>query len=169
MPTNIKLSGFKEFDTKLKNLPAVVTKEVDSVIQVGGSTWESLAKRSAPVDQGRLRAQITNRKTGEMKNEVTSPVEYSAFVEWGTKRKVSVPADLQAYASQFRGGKGGGNAKALIYEWMKRVGIPPEAQYWVFLSIIVNGIRPHPFFFIQKPTVEKQLIGDIKQILETEH
>lgn len=100
-----------------------------------------------------------------MANEVVSPAEYSAYVEWGTKTRVSVPPELQSYAAQFRGGKGAGDAKKMIYAWMDRVGVPKDRQWVVFISIITKGIHPHPFFFIQKPVVEKQLIGDIKAIL----
>jgi HK97 gp10 family phage protein len=169
MPANITFIGFKEFRNKLHALPGVVTKEVDAVVQIAGSQWEQLAKSGAPVDQGRLRANITNKKTGEMSNEVSSPVEYSPYVEFGTKTRVQVPADLQTYANQFKGGRGGGNAKEMIYEWMKRVGIPPERQWIVYISIMVKGIRPHPFFFPPAPIVEKQLFSDIKHVLDTEH
>ncbi len=91
-------------------------------------------------------------------------------MEWGTKTKVKVPADIATYASQFRGGgSSGGNVKLKIFEWMKRVGIPPERQYFVFISIITKGISPHPFFFIQRPIVEKALFTGVNNILKTEH
>jgi hypothetical protein len=168
MPNSITLKGFKEFEAKLRNLPAALTKEVDFVVQDAGSTWEERAKLDAPTDQGRLRGAITNKRTGLMGNEITSPVEYSAYIEWGTKTRVQVPAELQGYAAQFRGGKGAGNAKEMIYAWMDRVGIPKERQWIIFISIITKGIHPHPFFFIQRPIIEKQLISDIKHILSVQ-
>lgn len=169
MPNSIKLTGFKEFSTKLKNLPATVIKEVDHEVQDGGQLWAQLAKRDAPVDQGRLKGTIHSAKKGEMINEITANAEHAPYVEWGTKSKVRVPADIADYAAQFRGGGSGTNAKEHIYAWMKRVGIPPERQWFIFISIIVNGITPHPFFFIQRPIVEKQLFLNIDNILKTEH
>lgn len=168
MANTITLKGFKEFQNKLKKLPTEVKREVDDVVQDAGATWEDLAKQAAPTDQGRLRSAITSKSNGLMKSEVVSPVEYSAYIEWGTKTRVNVPSELQSYAAQFRGGKGAGDAKRFIYEWMNRVGVPPERQWIIFISIITKGIHPHPYFFIQRPIVEKQLIGDIKHILSVE-
>lgn len=170
MPNNIILSGFKEFEQKLKNLPSVVQKEVDLEVKDAGVNWEQRAKRDAPADQGRLRGAILSASRGLMKVEIVANVSYAAYVEWGTKTKVKVPADIAGYASQFRGGgAGGGNAKEMIFAWMKRVGIPPERQWFVFISIVTKGISPHPFFFIQRAIVEKELFSAINSILNTPH
>lgn len=168
MPNNITLKGFDLFGRKLKDLPEDVLNEVDYVVKLSGELWEERAKMDAPVDQGFLRGQIKSDQVLKLKNEVTSPAEYSAYIEWGTKLQVNVPSELQAYANQFKGrGAGGGDPKKMIYDWAARVGIPPEKRFFVFLSIMKKGIRPHPFFFIQSTIVEKQMVKDIKQILET--
>lgn len=135
-----------------------------SVVLDAAKTWEERAKLAAPHDQGRLRSEIRGDKTGPMRAEVVSPVDYSPYIEWGTKTRVSVPAELQAYAQQFRT-KGSGDAKRMIYAWLARVGVPKDRQWIVFISIITKGIHPHPFFFVQKPIVEKQFLGDLRLIL----
>lgn len=168
MPNTITLKGFKEFQDKLKRLPPTIKAEVDDVVQDAGATWEELAKQDAPKDQGLLAGQITNKSLGLMKNEVTSPSEYSAIQEWGSKTRVKVPAELQSYAAKFKGKPTGGDAKKMIYAWMNRVGIPEDRQWIVFISIITKGVHPHPYFFIQRPIVEKQFIADIKHILSVE-
>lgn len=170
MPTTVTLTGFKEFEDKLRRMPAVLTKEIDGEVEDAARLWDDLAKQDAPTDVGFLRGQISKKKVKAMDWEVVSAAEYSAFVEWGTKSRVRVPADLQGYASQFLGGGAGqGKAKEMIYAWMKRKGIPPNLWWIVFHSIITKGIHPHPFFFIQVPFVEKQLYTRVKTILETEH
>jgi HK97 gp10 family phage protein len=170
MPNTVILKGWKEFENKLNSLPKQLEKEVDFAVEDAAGLWEQKAKQDAPVDQGRLKQQISRKRVAAMNWEVVSPAEHSAWLEWGTKSKVRVPSDIAQYAAQFRGGgSGGGNAKTMIYAWMNRVGIPPEAQWAVFISIIVNGITPHPYFFIQRPFVQAQLDSDIKQILNTEH
>jgi len=170
MPTNIQLSGFKEFRSKLTNLPKVLKEEVGGATLDAALLWEQLAKQAAPVDQGRLRNEIKGSQTGELTSQTVVNVDYAAYLEWGTKTKVSVPADIADYAAQFRGGgDGGGKAKQMIYAWMQRVGVPVEFQWPVFISIIVKGINPHPFFFIQRPEVERQFIKNIGEILNTEH
>lgn len=168
MPNRIKLQGFREFENKLKRLPKEVRGEITEEIKDAGRKWEQGAKRDAPRDQGRLAQSITS-SSKELQTEVFAGVDYAPYVEWGTKTKARVPSDISAYAAQFRGGKGGGDAKKMIYAWMNRVGVPKERQWIVFISIIVNGIKPHPFFFIQRPKVEADMIKNIKVILNTEH
>lgn len=168
MPTAITLSGFKEFEAKIAALPKVLQQEINLEVGVAADEWASLAKEASPIDVGFLRGLITAAKTGEGTYEVISGAEYSAYVEWGTRTKVRVPADLQAYASQFKGGEGEGTgtAKSFIFAWCKRKGIAPQYWYPIYRSIMINGINPHPFFFIQKPIIEKQLLEALNNIIK---
>lgn len=168
--TTVTLTGWKEFEKKARELPSVLFSEIGGEVEDAGRLWASLAKRDAPKDVGFLAGQISSRRTGEMTAEATSEANYSAYIEWGTKTRVRVPSDLQAYAQQFKAqGAGAGNAKKMIFAWMERVGVPKERQWITFLSIIIKGIRPHPFFFIQMPVVQAQLDKNVQTILNTEH
>ncbi len=169
MPTTVTLSGWKEFEDKLKAMPKILEKEFDAEVRYVAEEWAGLAKRDAPKDQGTLAGEIDAEHKGNMVSIVTSHAEYSAYLEWGTKTRVQVPADLQSYAAQFRSGRNPGGAKKMIFAWMERVGIPKEKQWIVFMSIIIKGIHPHPFFFIQVPLVNAELIKRAKVILNTEH
>lgn len=169
---SITLSGFKEFQDKLRNMNGILTREVDGVVKDAANVWSQRAKQDAPKDQGRLINEIKPIHVKAMESEVVVNVEYAAWVEWGTKTKVRVPPEIAQYAATFRGGGKRGERFATqkkIFAWMDRVGIPIEKQWFVWISIIVRGINPHPFFFIQRPIVEKQFIGDIKDILNTQH
>lgn len=166
--TTVKLTGWKEFEEKARSLPNELFNEFDAVVEDAAGLWEERAKLDAPVDQGPLRAAISRKRNAPMDWEVVSPQEYSAFIEWGTKLKARVPAELASYAAQWKGKTSPGGAKA-IYEWCRRVGIPQNAWVFVYLSIMRTGIYPHPFFFIQIPFVQKQLDTDIQQLLNTEH
>lgn len=135
MPNSI--TGFKEFQAKLKNLPTYIKREADGFVEDAALQWEQLAKQAAPVDTNNLRGKISVLpKTKDMRRDVVSPVEYSAYMEWGTGTRVNVPVGLQEYALQFKGKK----------------------------SVI--GVYPHPYFFIQQPLVSKSLIEDLKQLLK---
>ncbi len=170
MANQVVLTGFKEFQDKLKNLPKTVQSEVNRNVQDAAEMWEEFAVADAPSDQGLLRQSIAAVKVEDGIWDVVSPQEYSAYVEWGTRTKVNVPADLQSYAQQFKGsGSGGGNAREIIYAWCKRKGIPEEAWGAVFNAIMIKGITPHPFFFIQRPRVEAFLIQNIKEITNAEY
>lgn len=166
----ISLKGYKELQGRLKKVDATVKKEIGFEVQDAGNHWARRAKQDAPKDQGRLVNEITTRKTAPLTSETVSGAEHSPYLEWGTLTRVKVPAELAGYALQFKGGgKGDGSAKEKIYAWMKRVGVSKDRQYFVFIAIITKGIRPHPYFFIQRPIIEKDYLQNIKRILETPH
>lgn len=141
---NINIAGLKELQDKFAKMPEVLQKEVRGVVESSAKDFVRYAKRDAPVNKekhgGNLRlgisyAQVIADKT-HTTFEVVSNAHYSAYLEWGTITKVSVPAELAAYASQFKG-KG-----------LRKTG----------------GIFPHPYFFRQIPLIKKQLENDIKDI-----
>lgn len=169
MPNAITLEGWTEGIAKLKAMPEILYDEIDGEVQDAAENWEGLAKAAAPVDQGALRNGISSYKVAQMNWETVSASEYSPYIEWGTRTKVRVPGELSAYAQQFKTGYQPGGAKKAIFAWMNRVGIPKERQWIVFLSIMIKGINPHPFFFPQKPIVERGLITNVDRILKTEH
>lgn len=81
--------------------------------------------------------------------KVWTNVEYAPYVEFGTKSKVSVPAEIMQYASQFMGSTKG-TFKDLVEQiklWCKRKGIPPEAAFPIALEIAIVGSNPHPHLY----------------------
>lgn len=138
MSNEIKLEGFDAFKRKLEQLPSKVTVTVGGIVQDEALRWAGLAKRSAPVNFGKLRGNITALQTGQLSAEVTSPIKYSPYVEWGTGTRVSVPVDLLNYAIQFKG--------------LKKV----------------LGQNPRAFFFIHREPVRKTLTARIEKYLNTQ-
>jgi hypothetical protein len=138
MPTTVTITGFKEFEAKLKNLPKQLMDEIGGEVEDAGRYWVERAKQDCPVDKGFLRGAITSEYK-DLQATVTSPIEYSPYVEWGTGTRAVVPGDLAYYAGRW---------------WTHKVHL---------------GRHPHPFFFIQIPFVQKQLNGNVKKIMETEH
>ena len=167
MAFTVEIKGLRELTAQFDKLPEKLQKETAAVLENGAKTWVGKAKRDAPKDMGRLAQGISYFKSGALAYTVVSSAEYSPYVEWGTKSKVQVPAEVAEYAAQFRGGKGTGNAKEMIYLWMERVGIPKERQWIVFISIVVNGIKPHPFFFKQMQQVRQQVEQQITQVVNS--
>ena len=135
MSNSVTTIGFKEFDDKLKKASERIKREANAEVSATGRDWAKLAIRSAPVNYGFLRQQI---KSVDLpgRTEVISPVYYSPYMEWGTGTKVSVPADLQDYAIQFKGQKQ------------------------------VVGIRPHPYFFIHKQAMTELLVKRLNEVLK---
>jgi hypothetical protein len=166
MPNQVTITGFKEYQAKLDRLAKEFPDDLDEVSHNAARTWARNADRDAPRDFGKLAGRIEEAPVSPGIWDVNSPQEYSPYMEWGTKSRVSVPAELQSYAAQFKRKGPPGGAQA-IYDWARRVGIPQNAWIFVYLSIIRKGVHPHPFFFKQRPIVEKQLITDLQQIIET--
>jgi hypothetical protein len=169
LPNSITISGFDQFINTCNKLPGELLEDFDEAAGFAAAEWELLAKQAVSnhTDQGGLAGGISHKKNKPGDWEVVSAKEYSAYMEWGTRSKVRVPAELTAYASQFKGKTGETGAKAFIFAWAKRVGLPEDAWWPVFISIMRYGVSPHPFFFVQRPIVEKQFIEDLKQIIET--
>lgn len=119
----------------MNRLTPTLLKEADVEVNDAALFWEEKAKEAAPVNTGFLRNRISVSKTVQLQAEVVSSTNYSPYVEWGTGTRVSVPSELQAYALTFKGKKR------------------------------TIGRFPHPFFFIQRPLVEKKLMEGLNRVL----
>lgn len=167
MPNSVTITGFKEYSDKVKRAAKEFPGELDEAAKFAAATWQQLSSRAAPKDFGKLAGGISTNQEKQGVWDVNSSKEYSPYMEWGTKSLTSVPAELQSYAAQFRGRGTGAGVKDLIYAWVLRKGLPASAQWPIFMKIMRVGITPHPYFFIQRPVVEKQLLGDLQQIIDS--
>jgi HK97 gp10 family phage protein len=187
MAFNLNIVGLKELQIKVSNLrKSGLRKEVNHVLEAGAKTFVRNAKRDAPVDFGVLRNLITYEKTGQSSFSIVSGANYSAYIEFGTRSRAVVPADLQTYASQFRG-KGVGDYYDFlnaILDWVKRKGLSDVTNSYtgkkvggkaakenlvvlaeaIALSILRHGIKPHPYFFKQRAIVKPMIEKNIKAI-----
>lgn len=141
----INVIGLKEEQAKLLKATSTIKKEVAAVIEAGAKEFVRNAKRSAPVNKlqggGNLRQMISYYPMGgdSLTRTVVSGAKYSPYIEWGTITRVNVPAELQAYAMQFRG------------RGIKKRG----------------GIFPHPFFFPFVPVVRTWIEPRVKAVLDS--
>lgn len=188
----IKIEGL---DDTLKKLDTVKLKrDIQDEFNAFGLDTDRDAKLLAPVDEGRLKNAIYWRPTGEGNKigvEVGCAVDYAAYLEFGTRKfaaayVASLPPTWQALAAQYKG-KGGGNFHEMVMaitRWVLRKGFAAEktksgansksknsqaaqenAAYAIARSILINGIKPHPFLF---PAVEKNrplLIENLRKLL----
>lgn len=165
----IKISGLDKALKKVNGMAPAISQMADMEMDAACEVFVGRAVSDAPVDQGQLRSGISKNKVGFIHYEVVSAAEHSAAMEFGTRTRVVIPAELSAYASQFKGMKGSGDAKRKIYEWCKRVGIEPKFWFSIFKKIMTVGVNPHPFFFKQREPVaselEKRIRSGAKKIL----
>lgn len=127
---------------------------------------------------------ITDGKVRGYRVQNTAP--YAPFVEFGTGSRVNVPADWSKYAQQFRGRKispGGIDDFLLsIVMWVRAKGLSGTRSakgrrkgnsisqqeedlavaYPIFLSILRNGSKPHPFLYPAYIMIVSRIIKDVK-------
>lgn len=187
-PFTVDLQGIADIQARLKKASTTILKDVDGVLQRGAGKIAEGAARDAPVDEGSLRRGITFKRLGLGSYEVISAASHSPYIEWGTKRKAKVPAELSSYAAQFKGLKTGSAEEALnaIKSWVKRKGVRFDSEgtfksgkkkgankpltveqtaYIIFHFIMINGIEPRPFFFKNFNEQEPEIIRDVTKVL----
>ena len=176
------MAGLKaEFASMAKELPDIVSGELETMSQ----EWVKLAKTDAPADQGALRGSITYYPAGPMKYENVAQKFYAPFMEVGTKGKYQPIPGTEAIAAEFKGYKGGDFMELLrmIVRWVKRKGITGtysvktrkrsgnkinqfaedySAAWPIAMSILKNGVNPHPFFFKQMHIVWPQMVRNVE-------
>jgi len=166
-----EIKGLVQLEKQLKVVPSKIKKEVGAEIQDGARRINAKQLRLAPVDEGGLKQATVVKKVNDLQVDLTSSKLYTPFMEFGTKRRVRIPAELQDYAKQFnlKGPSIGFDAfLKIITAWVRRKGIAGRfsvktrrrlgnksqqqseddaVAYPIALSILRHGVKPHPFFF----------------------
>lgn len=165
-----RVVGLDQLLARLKGAPKKLVEEVSGELEAGADDIAAGAIKDAPVDEGGIRRGISVARKNRTEFIVTSSARYSPFMEWGTKKRVSIPSSLTSYAAQFKGIKGGTKEQFLkaITSWVRRKGIRfdstvsfksgkrkgqrkkmtiKDTAYIIYLSILRNGVKPQPFFF----------------------
>jgi hypothetical protein len=161
-----QIKGLGNLFKTLNNYPKQVRKDVGNEMKAAAQEMAFGAKRDAPNDTGFLHGGISVVVKDHLNYEVVSRMDYSAFVEFGTRGKTRVPAGLENYAAQFRGQGDALKAREMIYEWCRRKGIDPTLWYPIYVSLMVRGVTPHPFFFKQFGPAKNNLMRNLKKIVK---
>lgn len=184
------IKGFSELQAKIKALPKELQEEVVGEIQAWGNDVNAeqlgLISQQKIQDLGALQQ---NTKAKPLPNgvELVSNVYYAPYIEFGTRSKVKVPAELNDYASQFKGKKRGDYYDFLnaILDWVKRKGITAtysvksrrrtntkadrerllNVAQAIANSILRNGIAPRPYFFPPYLRKRKELINRLNVVI----
>ncbi len=107
--------------------------------------------------------------------EVGNSAEYAGYVEFGTGKKVHVPAEFADIASRIRSQPTKSFEQGLqaIRDWCKMRGIPDNAAYPIFMSILGwkkkkgargwesngdSGVSPRPFMYPAYLSAKKYII-----------
>lgn len=183
----VTVKGFngvkQQFISAKQDILKIIEQEQESMAQ----NWVAAAKRDAPADQGDLRRSISYLKINR-KVEIIASAFYAPFMEFGTKGKYQSIPGTEAIANQFKGIKNGdiGQMIRMIVRWVHRKGITGtysvktkkrtgsrinqyaedyKAAWPIVMSILKNGVKPHPFFFKQMNVVWPEMIRKIEKRL----
>lgn len=162
----------------IKNIDKVLKKfkqfgkEGDKIVQkvTYGNALEIVedAKARAPKNIGKLSQSIHDVKIDDKNYIIRVGLDYGAYVEFGTGKKVSVPKELQDQASKFKGRKGSfKEGLQSIKDWCKSKGIDEKLAYPIFISILENGIQPQPYLYPAYIKGREQYIKDLKAEFKT--
>lgn len=198
MRFNVKVTGIASLQQQISTASEKVKQVCAAEVQAAGQDWVAGAVRDAPVDQGGLKSAISFKETATntaqsslIAVEIVAQKFYAAFLEFGTKGKYTPIPGTEEIAAQFKGYEGGDFQELLriIVRWVRRKGITGTysvktrrrtgnriAQFaedyaaaWpIAISILKNGINPHPYFFKQGDTVWPKMIKRMQAALQRE-
>lgn len=192
MKFDVQISGLDTIRKALEQRPKAIFKEVELEFEATADQITSKQKQRVPKDMGGsggLASAISNARTKPLTYELVAQRFHAAYMEFGTKKRARIPAELAGIASEFQAKKGGGSGEGFydsILEWVKRKGITgtyslktrkrtgnkldqqiedEQAAFAIYLSIKRHGVKPHPFFFAAYFEERPKLIERIKNIL----
>jgi hypothetical protein len=165
------IKGLDKLQKKISELPKELQEEVVGEVQAWG--YDVNAEQIGLISQQKIKdlgALQQNTKAVPKPDgvELISNVYYAPYIEFGTGAKVKVPAELNDYASQFRGKKRGDFrtfVKALE-AWLKRKGGNPKFAFIAALNIIKNGQEARPYFFPPYLRKRKELTSRINAVIK---
>lgn len=163
----VKVKGLSQLLRDLDKMPKQIQDGVAGELEAGAKAMVLGAKRDAPGDQGILKGEISYYPTGPLTFTVVSNALYSGYVEFGTKTKVQIPPGLEDVAAEVRAQPNASSlsAKEAIFLWCKRKGVEPKAWYPIYITLMVKGMRAHPFFIKQLNAQEDKIIKNVQNVL----
>lgn len=165
---SVRLEFVKETLEEIQKYGEQVSQEVENELLASALTITRNAKANAPESQGHLRRSITYGKIGDLLFEVMVNADYAMYVEFGTRGKVRIPSGWESLAAQARGTGTIGTltAKEAIFRWCEREGV--DEQYWwpIYLSIMVEGMNPHPYLIPAVEDEKEAFEARIKKIIK---
>lgn len=166
---NLKLTGVQKVLNDLAKLDSQVTRLVDGELEGGANDMARLAQLNAPNNFGQLRNSIGSGKAGPLRYTVFATAFHAPFIEFGTVKKVSVPAELQQVAQQVKGRPKRGTWRTFIediYLWGTKKGIIKKGDRGharaIARKIYMNGIAPQPYLWPAFLTVRPKLIQRLR-------
>lgn len=176
-----------------KDISRKLANNVDKALSANAIEIAGKARQLAPKDMGGLAGSIAEDVSKFLQKAVKVNSFYASYVEFGTGRYAAkyvatLPPDWRTYAATFKGKTEGGGSLddflLLMVEWVKRKGLHGRTKsgnrrtgkkanedayniaYVIVISILRNGIHPHPFLVPAFEDQRKQLKADISAAIQ---
>jgi HK97 gp10 family phage protein len=98
MNVGISVSGLDAFAGNMDQWLADKIQQTDDAVQGAGLDCEGGAKQRAAVKTGQFRDGYQYENLGLCQSQVSNPVIYGPFLEWGTSRQPAQPSLFPAFA-----------------------------------------------------------------------
>lgn len=164
-----QIRGLDALRRQLRALPDQIRAEGMKSINAAVDLMIADAKANAPEDLSRLINSISKENSTDGWAVVFFVGEpHGAFQEFGTVKRVSVPAELESEAQKFKGYQTGSFEEFLedLKGWCLRKGIDVSAAYPIAISILNRGVAPQPYFYPAYLKYKDSILVDIKDRIQ---
>jgi len=123
---SLKLDGVQDTLNKLRNVNNAITREIDDELLSAANKIRSDAEKLAPKNFSELVNSINFEKVGLMQYSIFANAYHAPYIEFGTKKKTKVPAEMSAVAAVVKGRPKRGTFAEMvdnIQDWIKKKGI----------------------------------------------
>lgn len=181
MSFSIEIKGIEDVIKSFGDTEKKAIVEIDKIIGAEVENMAKVSKQLAPVYLGELKNKISAKKIENLRWSFISAAPYSAYVEFGTKKKVEIPKGYEELASQSRGGSSGRfiDLYHAILDWVRKKKIVTgrqrgstkaereEVAAWnIAMKIAKNGIDATHFYTraidSRLPTLYRELKKAVK-------
>jgi HK97 gp10 family phage protein len=161
-----KVKGLERVIRSFEKDGKEIRSKVEYIVSANALEGRNNAVRKAPKAFGKLAQSIGIEKLSSLEQSVVVNVDYAPFVEFGTGGKVSVPAEWQAMASEFKGQRFNfADQLERIKSWCRLKGIEEAAAYPILITILEDGIEPQPFMYPAWQKVKRQFSKDMINLM----
>jgi len=162
------VKGINETIKELRKFGKDAEILIDAETEAIAFQIENDAKNLAPKNFGKLAQSISNSKVKMSNYKVTVNEKYGAYMEFGTGKKVSVPAEFKDMANSFKNQKSGSFKDGLeaIKIWCRAKGIDEKAAYPIFAKILGAGINPQPFLYPAYIKGKREYLNNLSKLVK---
>lgn len=169
----LKLDGVEKVLAALRDVQNEVVTKVDAELQASANTITTRAKRKAPSNFAQLRNSIGSEKESNLRYTIYATAYHAPYIEFGTAKKVSVPAELTEVAAAVKARPKRGNFESFIeaiYVWGTKKKVIKKGDkrhaFNIARKIYLNGIAPQPFLWPSFLEVKPKLISRLQTLLK---